>query len=98
MSEKTTTECGVIHDLLPLYADGVCGAESRALVEEHLKMCAECAGMLEQMRDAEAERSGAEKAEIGALRKIKRRLILKTLAVAAASVVGAVALTLALCV
>ena len=34
-------DCNIIHDLLPLYADDVCSEESRALVEEHSKSCAE---------------------------------------------------------
>ena len=29
-------ECEVIRDLLPLYADDVCSAGSRKMVEEHL--------------------------------------------------------------
>jgi hypothetical protein len=36
------TDCSVVKDLLPLYIDDVCGAESKVLVEEHLKQCKEC--------------------------------------------------------
>jgi len=36
------TDCSVVRDLLPLYIDDVCGAESKLLVEEHLKQCKEC--------------------------------------------------------
>jgi len=36
------TDCSVVRDLLPLYIDDVCGAESKELVEEHLKQCQEC--------------------------------------------------------
>lgn len=36
------TDCSVVRDLLPLYIDDVCGAESKELVEEHLKQCREC--------------------------------------------------------
>jgi len=32
----------VVKDLLPLYIDDVCSAESKELVEEHLKQCKEC--------------------------------------------------------
>ncbi|MDE5864652.1 MAG: zf-HC2 domain-containing protein [Lachnospiraceae bacterium] len=34
--------CGMVSDLLPLYVDGVCSKESRAVVEEHIKECDEC--------------------------------------------------------
>lgn len=34
--------CNVIQDLLILYEDGCCSEESKALVEEHIKGCAEC--------------------------------------------------------
>lgn len=36
------TDCSVVKDLLPLYIDDVCSAESKELVEEHLKQCKEC--------------------------------------------------------
>jgi predicted anti-sigma-YlaC factor YlaD len=34
--------CEIIRDLLPLYHDGVCSIESKALVEEHLTECESC--------------------------------------------------------
>jgi hypothetical protein len=40
--------CDIIRDLLPLYHDGVCSADSRALVEEHLKGCAGCRAELDK--------------------------------------------------
>ncbi len=48
-------ECEVIRDLLPLYADDVCSAGSRKMVEEHLEECAECTKVLEQLRTHEIE-------------------------------------------
>ena len=33
------TECDVIRDLLPLYADDACSEGSRRMVEEHLTEC-----------------------------------------------------------
>ena len=35
-------ECGLIRDLLPLYHDGVCSAESKRAVIDHLSECEEC--------------------------------------------------------
>ena len=42
--------CNVTRDLLPLYHDGVCSDESRALVEAHLDECAECGAILKELR------------------------------------------------
>ena len=36
------TNCKIIEDLLPLYADQVCSDESKRLVEEHLEQCDAC--------------------------------------------------------
>jgi predicted anti-sigma-YlaC factor YlaD len=43
------TSCSVIKDLLPLYHDGVCSDESKALVEEHLADCKLCKDELQAM-------------------------------------------------
>ena len=42
--------CEVVRDLLPLYHDGVCSDESRALVEEHVAQCPGCAAVLVELR------------------------------------------------
>ena len=34
--------CRIADDLLPLYVDGVCSPDSRALLEEHLRTCPAC--------------------------------------------------------
>ena len=46
MSEIT---CSVIKDLLPLYADGVVSEDTRRIVAEHLKNCADCREIYESM-------------------------------------------------
>ena len=38
--------CKVIEDILPMYYDGVCSDESAVIVEEHLKVCPQCSGVL----------------------------------------------------
>lgn len=48
MSEKM--KCNVIRDILPSYVDDICSDESRGYVEEHVKTCAECRGILEAMK------------------------------------------------
>ena len=42
--------CDVTRDLLPLYHDGVCSAESRALVEAHVANCPACSALLNELR------------------------------------------------
>jgi len=42
-------QCKIIEDLLPLYHDSVCSAESRQMVEEHLSQCEACRHLLDQI-------------------------------------------------
>lgn len=66
------TNCEIIRDLIPLYDEKLCSAESAALVEEHIKTCAACQGVLEKLPKTELP-----KADTDALKpfvKVKRRL------------------------
>ena len=45
------TSCEIIKDLLPLYHDGVCSNESKALVDEHLAECDNCKSELQTMNE-----------------------------------------------
>ena len=47
--------CNIVDDLLPLYIDGGCTAESAALVEEHLKECSSCQEKLHRMQSGDFE-------------------------------------------
>lgn len=42
--------CNVIQDLLVLYEDDVCSAESKTLIEEHIGTCEECRKIYEKMQ------------------------------------------------
>ncbi len=42
--------CKVIEDMLPMYYDKVCSADTAALVEEHLKDCPNCSSVLTELR------------------------------------------------
>lgn len=44
-------DCEVIQDLLPLFQDSVCSAGSRAIVEEHLLECPDCARISKQLEN-----------------------------------------------
>lgn len=79
--------CKVTQDLLPLYHDGVCSDESRALVEEHLAQCADCKDVLKSLKDdlVLEEETEAAKPLLSiqmTWNKEKRKTLLKAVAVA----------------
>lgn len=43
-------KCEIIRDLMPLYLDDVCSAETKQVVEEHLDECEECRKYIKQMQ------------------------------------------------
>ena len=43
-------DCGIIKDLLPLYAENLCSPQSARAVEAHVKDCADCARELDALR------------------------------------------------
>lgn len=82
--------CEVIRDLLPLYHDGVCSSESKALVEQHLKNCLSCQKELETM-DAEFTPAHIEGKEVNsfkaasiAWKKSKKKSFIKGTAITVA--------------
>ncbi len=64
--------CSVIADLLPLYAENLAGAESRALVEEHLNGCPACRARLEELKTPAAV-PAADPAPLKQVRRAVRR-------------------------
>ncbi len=44
--------CNIIQDLLPLYVDKVCSAETVELVEKHLEVCEDCRSELQILEEA----------------------------------------------
>lgn len=78
------TSCDVVRDLLPLYVDGACSDESRALVEEHVRTCPACAKMLARLRDSACEDSlRQETANVLAPRRWRNRAFATSCAMAA---------------
>lgn len=82
--------CKIIQDLLPLYRDGVCSAESRQAVEEHIQNCRACAQALGQIEADETmtipeQALEIEKAQViqGVKRRFSRRKRLSVLVTAA---------------
>lgn len=73
--------CGMIKDLLPLYADSVCSEESRKAVAEHIADCDECRGELEKMgRDIAV----AGENDISTIKRIKKRILIEKIVIIAA--------------
>lgn len=66
--------CEVIKDLLPIYHDGVCSKESKAMVEEHLAGCDHCKTELQVIVDTLAiDYTEHHLKEAEALQKLSRR-------------------------
>lgn len=82
------TNCDIIRDLLPLYADDVCSEASREAVENHLEACESCRAELSVMRCGEpaviAEEVETAQAAGKAWKKRKLRSVLLGILAAAA--------------
>lgn len=76
--------CGMAADLLPLYLDGCCSADSRAALEAHMDACPACRAQYAQLRrdltpaaaaaeDPGAEDPGTDGIARGLARKMRRR-------------------------
>lgn len=50
MTENRKTECAIVQDLLPLYADGVVQAETAEWIQRHLDTCPACRQELQNLR------------------------------------------------
>ena len=68
--EQNSIGCGVVRDLLPLYAENLTGGESRALIEAHLPECPPCQAELASIQTpAKPALKAAD-----SLRNVSRRL------------------------
>ncbi len=91
--------CGIIRDLLPLYIDGVCGSDSAAAVENHLRECEGCRRLYGEMRSEtcldgraanESEDVNMEESLKKVKGKINRKIMTAVICAAAAAVIFAV--------
>jgi hypothetical protein len=68
--------CDIVQDLLPLYKDKVVSASSMEMIEEHLQTCENCKAELAKLQgEVKVSFNPAQKAEIGALRLLKKKLL-----------------------
>ena len=64
-------QCGIVQDLLPLYLDGVCGEESRNLVEEHLQACEGCRSIRKELQaELPIQEGKMQQSEVEILKKL----------------------------
>lgn len=91
---KNDLSCGVVRDLLPSYAEGLTGDESREAVERHLRDCEDCRQVWQRMSAPEAEPETEEdRREVDYLRQVRRRSRRRVVL----GILGALAATLAVC-
>lgn len=81
------TNCDIIRDLLPLYAEHITSEATNALVEEHLAECEACRAELEQMEQPVAVRPEAQ--PDAPLRRIRAALQRRSIRAAIGSVLAA---------
>ena len=83
-------KCAIVKDLLPLYADGVCGEETKKFVTDHLYECDKCCEELENLRFDFKVSSADEKQAIKKFKKkTERRVAVKLLSIVLAVAVAA---------
>lgn len=66
------TPCGVIRDLLPLYAENLTGEESAALVREHLAECEECSRYLKKLQKPVEDTAAVPSSNLNALKLVRK--------------------------
>lgn len=65
--------CGIIQDLLPLYADGACSQSSSEMIKEHLESCPECMEICQKMCSHTSE-GILQKEKVGIISRYNRKL------------------------
>ncbi len=84
------SDCGIVKDLLPLYADDVCSIESKKLVVEHLSECEDCQRELESYElDIKAKNAIEKEAVKRFKKKTEKRVVLKVICVILAVAISA---------
>ena len=81
------TNCDIIRDLLPLYAEHITSEATNALVEEHLAECEACRAELEQMEQPVPVRPEAQ--PDAPLRRIRAALQRRSIRAAIGTVLAA---------
>ena len=67
------TECSIVRDLLPLYAEDMVSEDTRAFIDGHLEHCEECRRQLSEIKEPETVRLPEEEVPLTKLRSGLRR-------------------------
>ncbi len=67
-------ECGLIQDVLPLYADEVCSESTARAVEEHLAECESCRALAQKLRQTEFTADRIEADTIDGMKKVRKKI------------------------
>ena len=90
--------CGIVDDLLPLYVDGACSEESKAVIEVHLASCEACRKKLERMQSgavvSETSKPAGEVTVVKYANKVRKHRIKLAIGIVAISVIAACLLSL----
>ena len=82
-------KCGIVKDLLPLYADNVCTLESKKFVAEHLAECEDCCKELDSYTLDIKTTSADEKNAVKKFkRKTERKVAIKVISLVLAICIG----------
>lgn len=68
---KNKIPCCLIHDLMPLFLEGLTENETKILIEEHLNECESCKNLYESMKEPQMEEN--ENKQVDYLKKVKKR-------------------------
>lgn len=72
MMDEKMISCGIIEDLIPSYVDEVLSENVKAAVENHLRECAKCRGLLEEYKTGlQSSQMESAKAEAVFVKKLK---------------------------
>lgn len=83
------SDCGIVKDLLPLYADDVCSIESKKLVVEHLSECEDCQRELDSYElDIKAKNAIEKEAVKRFKKKTEKKVAVKVVSIVLAVCIG----------
>ena len=63
------TKCSVIEDMIPLYKEGLCSADTAEMVREHIEECENCRKLCEEFAEPNENKDTAVPDESKVFRK-----------------------------
>ncbi len=91
------TDCNIIKDLLPLYAEGMLSEQSNSFVEEHLRECPDCRMELDILKkqnseDEKIKREAPFIEQAAPIKKVKKKIRKRGLLIALISIAATAAI------